>query len=53
MNSKLLAWIKERKMSQAQITAALNFVGKWLAVSVVAYFGWNKVAPVIDGWLPF
>jgi hypothetical protein len=38
---------------QALVNQAVNFIGKWLAVSVVGYFGWNKLAPWIDSFLPF
>jgi|694.fasta_scaffold00779_26 hypothetical protein len=41
------------KLDQASLTNALNFVLKWLAVSVVVYFGWNKLAPWIDGLITF
>ena len=40
-------------MNQAQINAAVQFTLKWLAVSVVAYFGYNKLAPWIDSFIPF
>lgn len=38
---------------QALVNQAANFIGKWLAVSVVAYFGWTKLAPWVDSFLPF
>lgn len=40
-------------MNQQQITNAVNFIGKWLAISVVAYFGWTKLAPWLDRMVPF
>ncbi len=38
---------------QALVNQAANFIGKWLAVAVVVYFGWNKLAPWIDSFVPF
>jgi hypothetical protein len=32
---------------------AIGFVTKWLAVSVVVYFGFTKLAPWIDAQVPF
>lgn len=40
-------------MNQQTLNNAVQFIGKWLAVSVVAYFGWTKLAPWLDSLLPF
>lgn len=38
--------------AQALANDVIRFVGKWLAVAVVAYFGW-KLGGYIDGLVPF
>lgn len=41
------------KLDKDSLTNAINFTLKWLAISVVVYFGWNKLAPWIDSFVPF
>ena len=40
-------------MNKAQFAEAAVFVGKWLAISVIAYFGYGKLGPYIDSIVPF
>lgn len=40
-------------MPKIDANQALQFIGKWLSISVIAYFGYTKLAPWIDSAVPF
>lgn len=41
------------QLNKDSLTNAANFILKWGAVTVVAYFVWNKFAPWLDSFVPF
>lgn len=41
------------QLNKDSLTNAINFTLKWMAVGVVLYFTFNKLAPWIDSLVPF
>lgn len=37
---------------KVDFNAVLSFIGKWLAIGIVGYFGW-KIGGMLDGLLTF